>query len=114
MLTSRDTVKPVGKQLLVRPLEAMKISKGGIVIPDTAKNKPLLGKVIAVGDGLSESKYVGKWPPTEIGIEVGTTVIFDRFAGVELPVDDLPEIEFPRLIHIDEVRGVLEGRRKSG
>lgn len=107
MLTSKHRVRPVGKQLLVTPVQPTK-KIGSIIVPETAKNKPLLGKVRAIGDGLTESKYVGQWPPDEIGIKIGSIIVFDRFAGVELPVDDLQEIEYPRLIHIDEVRGVLE------
>lgn len=108
MLTSKHRVRPIGKNLLVKPELPPKKTASGIHIPDNAKNKPLIGTVLAIGDGKTESKYVGEWPPDEIGVKKGSIVIFDRFAGVELMVDDLKEEEWPRLLHIDEVRGVVE------
>lgn len=108
MLTSKSKVRPIGKYLLVAPLRVSDTIRGIIIVPETAKSKPLLGKVVAIGDGKTESKYVGKWPPTEIGIVKGTTVVFGRYDGLELPVDDMEEKDWPRLLFIDEVKGVLE------
>lgn len=107
MLTSKHRVRPIGKNLLVAP-ELPPKKMGSIIVPDNAKNKPLIGRVLAIGDGLSESKYVGNWPPDELGIKKGTIIVFDRFAGIELMVDDLKEEEWPRLLHIDEVKGVVD------
>jgi chaperonin GroES len=108
MLTSKSKVRPIGKYLLVSPVPAADTMRGRIIVPETAKTKPLLGVVMAIGDGKTESKYVGEWPPSEIGIEKGTTVVFGRFDGTELPVDDLEEKDWPRLLHVDEIKGVLE------
>jgi len=74
--------KPLGDKLLVRPLEAEQITKAGIVLPDSAKEKPQEGVVIAVGSG----KIVdGKVMPLEV--KVGDTVIYSKYGGDEIKVD---------------------------
>ncbi|OIP06833.1 co-chaperone GroES [Candidatus Berkelbacteria bacterium CG06_land_8_20_14_3_00_43_10] len=75
-------LKPLGDKLLVRPLEAEQITKAGIVLPDSAKEKPQEGVVIAVGSG----KIVdGKVMPLEV--KVGDTVIYSKYGGDEIKVD---------------------------
>lgn len=76
-------LKPLGDKLLVRPLEAETTTKSGIVIPDTAKEKPQEGEVIAAGSG----KIVGdKIVPLEV--RVGDKVIFSKYGGDEIKVDN--------------------------
>jgi len=75
-------LKPLGDKLLVRPLEAEQITKAGIVLPDSAKEKPQEGVVIAVGSG----KIVdGKVMPLEV--KVSDTVIYSKYGGDEIKVD---------------------------
>ena len=75
-------LKPLGDKLLVRPLEAEQITKAGIVLPDSAKEKPQEGVVIGVGSG----KIVdGKVMPLEV--KVGDTVIYSKYGGDEIKVD---------------------------
>ncbi|RLC59193.1 MAG: co-chaperone GroES [Chloroflexi bacterium] len=77
-------IKPLGDRVVIKPTPKEEVSKGGIVIPDTAKEKPQEGKIIAVGPGkLSED---GKRIAMEV--KVGDKVIYSKYAGTEFKVDD--------------------------
>src|SRR5512136_1293366 len=76
-------LQPLGDRLVVKPIEREEVTKSGIVLPDTAKEKPQEGKVIAVGPGrVSED---GKRIPIEI--EVGDTIIYAKYGGTEIKID---------------------------
>lgn len=76
------TLKPLGDKILIRPLEAEAKTKSGIIVPDTAKEKPQEGEVIAVGGG----KIVdGKLQPLEV--KVKDKVLFSKYGGDEIKVD---------------------------
>lgn len=76
-------VKPLGDRILVEVLEAEEVTKGGIVLPDTAKEKPQQGKIVAVGTG----KYIdGKLLPLEV--KKGDVVLYGKYSGTELKIDD--------------------------
>ena len=76
-------IRPLADRLLVRPLEAEEKTKGGIVIPDTAKEKPQEGKVVAVGSG----KRIGdKIVPLEV--KVGDKVLYGKYSGTEITTKD--------------------------
>jgi len=76
-------IRPLADRLLVRPLEAEEKTKGGIVIPDTAKEKPQEGKVVAVGSG----KRIGdKIVPLEV--KVGDKVLYVKYSGTEITTKD--------------------------
>jgi chaperonin GroES len=77
-------IEPLGDRVVIKPTPKEEVSKGGILLPDTAKEKPQEGKIIAVGPGrLSED---GK----RIAMEVkkGDKVIYSRYAGTEFKLDD--------------------------
>ena len=77
-------VEPLGDRVVIKPLPKEEISKGGIVLPDTAKERPQEGGIIAVGPGrLSED---GKRIPMEV--EVGNKVLYSKYAGTEFKLDD--------------------------
>ena len=77
-------VRPLGDRLLVEVLEAKEKTKGGIVLPDTAKEKPQEAKVVAVGKGkVSED---GKNIPLEV--KVGDKILFGKYSGAEIVVDE--------------------------
>ncbi len=77
-------IKPLGERVVIKPLPKEEVSKGGIVLPDTAKEKPQEGEVIAVGPGkLSEE---GKRVAMEV--KVGDKVIYSKYAGTEFKLDD--------------------------
>jgi len=76
-------IKPLGDRVLVKPLEAEEKTRGGIVLPDTAKEKPQEGMVIAVGKGsVSED---GKVRPLEV--KAGDKVLYGKYSGTEIKVD---------------------------
>lgn len=77
-------LKPMADRVLVKPIEREEVTKGGIVLPDTAKEKPQEGEVLAVGDGrLSED---GKRIPLDV--KVGDRVIYAKYGGTEIRIDD--------------------------
>ena len=76
-------IKPLGDKVLVKRLEAEEKTAGGIVLPDTAKEKPKQGKVIALGDGVQLES--GEKAPFQV--KKGDTVLFGSFAGTEVTID---------------------------
>jgi chaperonin GroES len=77
------TIKPLEDRILVQPLEAEQVTASGLVIPDTAKEKPQEGKVIATGPGRTDDN--GKRIP--IDVSVGDIVIFSKYGGTEVKYD---------------------------
>jgi len=79
-----DKIIPLGERVVIKPLPREEISKGGIVLPDTAKEKPQEGEIIAVGPGkLSED---GKRIAMEV--KVGDKVVYSKYAGTEFKLDE--------------------------
>lgn len=77
-------IKPLGDRVVIKPIPKEEVSKGGIVIPDIAKEKPQEGKIVAIGPGkLSED---GKRIAMEV--KVGDKVIYSKYAGTEFKLDD--------------------------
>ncbi len=75
-------VKPLSDRVLIKPLEAAETKKGGIIIPDTAKEKPMEGEVIEVGPGRTED---GKLIPLEV--KKGDRVLYGKYSGTEVSID---------------------------
>jgi chaperonin GroES len=78
-------VKPLADRVLVRPLEAEETKKGGIIIPDTAKEKPQEGEIMEVGPGRYEE---GKVVPMEV--KKGDRVLYGKYSGTEVTIDGDP------------------------
>ncbi|HAV24052.1 MAG: co-chaperone GroES [Ignavibacteria bacterium GWA2_55_11] len=76
-------LKPLADRVVVKPSEAEEKTKGGIIVPDTAKEKPVWGEVIAVGPGRVSDD--GKTIPTEV--KVGDKVLYGKYSGTELTVE---------------------------
>ena len=77
-------LRPLGDRLVVRPIEREEVTKGGIFLPDTAKEKPQEGEVLAVGPGrLSED---GK--RIAMDVKVGDIVVYTKYGGMEIKVDE--------------------------
>jgi chaperonin GroES len=77
------TLKPLHDRLIVRPAKADEVTKGGIILPDTAKEKPVQGEVLAAGPGRLDDS--GKLAP--IGVKVGDTVLYGKYSGTEISLD---------------------------
>jgi chaperonin GroES len=93
-------VRPLQDRVLVKPMEEKETKKGGIIIPDTAKEKPMEGKVIAVGIGkLSES---GVRLPLEV--KKGNKVLFGKYAGTEIKLDGDDYL----LMKEDDIQGIID------
>ncbi|HNS31518.1 MAG TPA: co-chaperone GroES [bacterium] len=78
-------LRPLGDRLVVEPLEAVEKTKGGIILPDTAKEKPQEGKVVAVGKGKTDEN--GK--PMAMEVKVGDKILYGKYAGTEITIDNV-------------------------
>ena len=78
------SVHPLADRVLVKPLEPTEEKKGGIIIPDTAKERPQQGMVIAVGQGRVDDQ--GKRVPPEV--KKGDKILFGKYSGTELEIED--------------------------
>jgi len=76
-------IRPLGDKVLVERVEAESKTAGGIVLPDTAKEKPQRGKVVSVGEG----KMLENGTRKEVQVKKGDTVLFTSYAGTEIKVD---------------------------
>lgn len=76
-------IQPLGERVLVKPMAKEEITKGGIVLPDTVKEKPQEGEVLAVGVGKRSDK--GEYIPMEI--KVGDIVLYAKYGGTEIKLD---------------------------
>ena len=84
MAETATTLKPLGDRLVVKPASREETTKSGIVLPDTAKEKPQRGTVLAAGDGRRDDD--GDRIPMDV--KVGDQVIFAKYAGTEFKLDD--------------------------
>ena len=77
-------LQPLADRVIIKPVEREEVTKGGIIIPDTVKEKPQEGKIIAVGPG----RLSDDGTPIKMDVKVGDSVIYARYAGTEIKVDD--------------------------
>jgi chaperonin GroES len=77
------SLKPLGNRVVVEPIEQEEVTAGGIVLPETAKEKPQRGKVLAVGPGERNDK--GERVPLDVS--VGDTVLYAKYGGTEVKID---------------------------
>ena len=95
-------IRPLQDRVLVRRLEeAVEKTKGGIIIPDTAKEKPQQGKVIAVGKGKVNDD--GKLTPLDV--KVGDKILFGKYSGSEIKLDGEEHL----IMREEDILGVVEG-----
>jgi chaperonin GroES len=92
-------VKPLNDRVLIRRMEAEEKVKGGIIIPDTAKEKPLEGKVVAVGAGRIDED--GKRIPMEV--KVGDRVLIGKYAGTEVKIEEIEHV----ILREEEILGII-------
>ena len=98
-------VKPLHDRILIKRVEEKETIKGGIIIPDTAKEKPQEGEVIAVGGGKKTEE--GKVIPLDV--KAGDRILFGKYSGTEIKIDD----EEYLIIREDEVLGIIEATKQS-
>lgn len=96
-------IKPLHDRILVKRVEAEEEFRGGIVIPDTAKEKPQEGEVVAVGDG----KVLENGQKLPLAVQQGDRILFGKYSGTEVKIDD----EEYLIMREDEVLGVLVGKK---
>ncbi len=93
-------VQPLHDRILLKRVDAKQEKRGGIIIPDTAKEKPMEGKVIAVGAGRVEKN--GKRIPMEV--KVGDRVLVGKYSGTEIKIDDVEHV----ILREDEILGIIK------
>jgi chaperonin GroES len=93
-------VKPLGDRVLVEPVEEKEVKKGGIIIPDTAKEKPTEGIVVALGTGKTDDS--GKKVPFEV--KKGDRVLVSKYGGTEVKLEGK---EY-KLLNADDILGIVE------
>jgi chaperonin GroES len=94
------SVKPLGDRVLVQAIEDQEVKKGGIIIPDTAKEKPQEGKIVAVGTGKRDEH--GKLIPFEV--KKGDRVLISKYGGTEIKIDGKEYL----IMREDDILGVIE------
>ena len=92
-------VKPLYDRILVKRFEEKEQKKGSIIIPDTAREKPMEGKVVAVGAGRLE-----KGERIALEVKVGNKVLFGKYSGTEIKIDDQEHV----ILKEDEVLGIIQ------
>ena len=98
-------VRPLHDRLIVQLIEEGEQQVGGIIIPDTAKEKPQEGEVVAVGEG----KVLDSGTRVEMSVKPGARMLFGKYAGSEVKIDDGEYL----IMREDEVLGILEGEAVS-
>ncbi len=93
-------IQPLGERVLVKPLEEKETEKGGIIIPDSAKEKPQQGKVVAVGTGKLDED--GKKIP--FNVKKGDLVLMPKYGGTEVKIDDK---EY-QIFREDDILGIIQ------
>jgi chaperonin GroES len=94
-------VRPLGNRVLVKRIDEEEKTKGGIIIPDTAKEKPQEGRVMAVGSG--KTLEDGKLVPLEV--KAGDKILFSKYSGSDIKLDGQEHL----ILRESDILGVLEG-----
>jgi chaperonin GroES len=95
-------IRPLQDRVIIKRMEEERTSAGGIVIPDSAAEKPIKGKVIAVGPG----KILDNGDKRPVDLKVGDTVLFGKYSGTEVKIND----EELLVMREDDIMGVIEGK----
>ncbi|MGE0883673.1 MAG: co-chaperone GroES [Blastocatellales bacterium] len=99
------TIRPLNDRIIVRRVEEQEQMRGGLYIPDTAKEKPQEGEVIAVGNG----KLLENGTRIAIDLKAGDKVLFGKYSGTEVKLDG----EEYLILREDDILGVVEGAAKG-
>ncbi|MDD3553421.1 MAG: co-chaperone GroES [Deltaproteobacteria bacterium] len=93
-------IRPLNDRILVKRLEEKEVTKGGIIIPDTAKEKPIEGKVVAVGKG----KMLENGSVKPLDVKEGDRILFGKYSGTEIKIEG----EEFLMMREDDVLGIIE------
>ena len=93
-------IRPLGDRIVVKPTPTEEKTKSGIVLPDTAKEKPQEGEVIAVGSG----RLLENGQRVAIDLKVGDKILFSKYAGTEIKLDDVEYL----IMRESDILGVIE------
>ncbi len=94
-------IRPLGDRVLVKRIAEEEKTKGGIIIPDTAKEKPQEGKVVAVGKGKVDEK--GKTTPLDV--KAGDRILFGKYSGSEVKLNGEEHL----ILREEDILGIIEG-----
>jgi chaperonin GroES len=97
--------RPLHDRVLVRRVEVQEKTPGGVIIPDTAKEKPVEGEVLAVGSGLRDE--IGRVVPLEV--KAGDRVLFGKWAGTDVLIDGEERL----ILKESDILGVVEGKTRA-
>ncbi len=97
---TKVNIQPLGDRVLVRPLETKGPSRGGIIIPDSAKEKPQEGEVVACGKGKLSQE--GTLLPMDV--KAGDRILYGKYSGSELKLDDIEHL----IMHQEDILGILK------
>ena len=95
------SVRPLEDRILVKPLEPETKTASGIFLPETSKERPMQGKVVALGPG----KMLDNGQRTKPAVKKGDTVVFGKYSGTEVEIKNVPHL----IIRESELLGVIEG-----
>ncbi len=95
-------IRPLGDRVLVKPVQKEKEERSGLIIPDTAKEKPQEGEIIAAGKGKTSDD--GKLIPIEV--KVGDKILYGKYSGTEIKIDGDEYL----IMHQDDILGILESK----
>jgi len=98
-------IRPLGNRLIVKRVKELEKTKGGIIIPDAAKEKPVEGHVVAVGPG----KHLDDGRMVPVDVQKGDRVLFGKYAGSEVQLDGVEHV----VLTEDDILGVLEGSEST-
>jgi chaperonin GroES len=98
-LMAEVNVRPLGDRVLVQPIEEEEVKKGGIIIPDTAKEKPQEGKVVALGTG----KITEEGKKIDFTVKKGDRVLISKYGSTEIKIDDKNYL----IMREDDILGII-------
>ncbi|MBW2221582.1 MAG: co-chaperone GroES [Deltaproteobacteria bacterium] len=93
-------IRPLQDRIIVKRIEEEEKTKGGIIIPETAKEKPMEGEVVAVGSG----KILENGTKQSLEVKAGDRVLFGKYAGTEVKIEDVEHL----IMREDDILGVIE------
>jgi len=102
-MSTISKMKPLSDRVIVKPLEQKETKKGGIIIPDTAKEKPMEGEVMAAGPGKVDDKGVR----IPMDVKKGDKVLYGKYSGTEVRIDDVEYL----IMHVDDIMAVIHDEK---